>query len=129
VSSTAEQILWVFDGRAGDFITIDTVGANAFFDPTLILHDPRGVLVAQNDYSGEGYLGNDAHIPFTFLPESGQYVIRAGGGVSAEPYTWTLKTIEQIVQEYTDILGVDPDYSFESAQEAHESCKYGTFHD
>lgn len=125
-STTAEQALWVFNGQAGDIVTIEMAGANEFFDPALSLYDPQGVPIAQNNYSGQGYLGNDARIPFALLSEGGQYVIRAGGGLSAEPYTLTLKTMDQIVQEYVATLEADPEFSFEFADEAYELCRYGT---
>ncbi len=71
---------WLFDGAAGDEVTISMVGLGSLSDTYLELYAPDGTLLTQNDDSGEGFF---ALIEDYHLPTNGTYRIIARGFGSA----------------------------------------------
>jgi hypothetical protein len=84
---------WAFDGQAGDSVTISMVADDTSdLDPYLMLFDPSGIMVAENDDNTADSTYNSA-IPNIALSESGTYTIRAtrfGGAESTGSGTYTL---------------------------------------
>lgn len=74
---------WTFTGEAGDAVIIDLSAVGDVFDPQLILFDPEGTAVAENDDVDLSQNNRSSHIEFT-LTESGTYTIlvSAFGGES-----------------------------------------------
>ncbi len=69
------QEVWTFDGFAGDVVTISMVGLDEDFDDTFLeLYGPDGILLIDDDDSGEGWF---ALIEDYTLPETGEYAIVA----------------------------------------------------
>ncbi|HUM69678.1 MAG TPA: PPC domain-containing protein, partial [Chloroflexota bacterium] len=91
VSTTLDNLLWQFTGRAGDRVTIDLESPNEFFDPYLTLIAPSGMILIEDDDSGDGPRSFDARIQDFELPEDGVYYILVGRPGSAELYTLTLR--------------------------------------
>lgn len=124
--TTAERPTWAFEGSTGEIVTVDLKGASELFDPYLTLVDPSGATLAEDDDSGQGFMSYDARIRPLVLPAEGRYTIVAGRSGSFEPYTLSLKTLDQIVQAYTSKLERDPTYQLESADEANRICWFGS---
>ena len=86
---------WVFEGTAGDLITISMERTSGDLDSYLLLLDPAGRRVAEDDDSG-GEL--NARIGALALPEDGSYTIiatRLGGadGTGSGEYLLTLDLV------------------------------------
>lgn len=86
--------VYVFDGQAGDVVTISMEGLNGTLDPTLFLIDPNNVQVAENDDANQDTT-NSLISEFT-LSEDGRYIIIATHfgaryGVTAGDYRLTLR--------------------------------------
>lgn len=92
-STTLDNLLWQFTGRAGDRVTIDLESPNEFFDPYLTLIAPGGMTLIEDDDSGDGPLSYDARIQDFELPEDGVYTILVGRPFSTELYTLTLRIV------------------------------------
>lgn len=92
-STTLDNLLWQFTGRAGDRVTIDLESPNEFFDPYLTLIAPNGMTLIEDDDSGDGPLSYDARIQDFELPEDGVYFILVGRPDSTELYTLTLRIV------------------------------------
>jgi CHAT domain-containing protein/Flp pilus assembly protein TadD len=73
-----------FEGKAGEQITIELTSDE--FDPYLLLIDPEGNKIAEDDDSGEG---KNARITLT-LPSAGTYVIWANSYGERETGNYTL---------------------------------------
>lgn len=87
--------VFVFDGRAGQVVTIGMEALSGTLDPVLFLIDPNGVQVAQNDDAPGGRTINSLINEFTLL-EDGRYIIIATHfgarfGVTAGDYNLTLR--------------------------------------
>lgn len=86
--------VYVFDGEAGDVVTISLEGLNGTLDPVLFLIDPNNVQIAENDDANRDTT-NSLINEFT-LPEDGRYIIIATHfgaryGVTAGDYRLTLR--------------------------------------
>lgn len=86
--------VYVFDGRAGDVVTVGMQAISGILDTTLFLVDPNGFQVAQNDDASQET--TDSVISGYTLPEDGRYIIiathfGAAFGVTAGDYTLTLR--------------------------------------
>ncbi|MBZ0275386.1 MAG: PPC domain-containing protein [Anaerolineae bacterium] len=86
--------VYVFDGRAGDVVTVGMQRISGILDTTLFLVDPNGFQVAQNDDANQDT--TDSVITGYTLPEDGRYIIIAthfgtAYGVTAGDYTLTLR--------------------------------------
>jgi uncharacterized protein YfaP (DUF2135 family) len=86
--------VYVFDGRAGDVVTIGLQAVSGILDTTLFLVDENGFQVAQNDDASPET--TDSVISGYTLPEDGRYIIIAthfgtAYGVTAGDYTLTLR--------------------------------------
>jgi len=68
--------LYVFEGEAGDVVTISMVATAGRLDSVLFLLDPNGFQIADNDDAVVGE-GTDSLISEFTLPESGRYTIVA----------------------------------------------------
>ncbi|MBL8162981.1 MAG: PPC domain-containing protein [Anaerolineae bacterium] len=87
--------VFVFDGTAGQVVTVDMDALSGTLDPVLFLVDPNGVQVAQNDDAPGGRTINSLISEFTLL-EDGRYIIIATHfgarfGVTAGDYNLTLR--------------------------------------
>jgi len=87
--------VYVFDGTAGQKVSIGMEALNGTLDPVLFLLDTAGVQVAENDDAAGGGTTNSLISEFT-LPADGRYIIIAthfGGryGVTAGDYNLTLR--------------------------------------
>ncbi len=85
---------WLFEGEAGDVVTIAMRATNGNLDPLLYLYNPQGSQLAANDDSGRSL---DAAIVSFRLPSSGTHTILATrfggpGGYSSGSYELTLST-------------------------------------
>ncbi|MCP2732447.1 trypsin-like peptidase domain-containing protein [Limnofasciculus baicalensis] len=78
--------LYAFQGRVGQRVEIDMIGQE--IDPYLILLDPNGNDLAQDDDSGGG---NNARIAIT-LPETGTYLLIANSYQARQAGTYKLRT-------------------------------------
>jgi hypothetical protein len=86
--------VYVFDGRAGQVVTLGMNAQNGTLDPVLFLLNPGGVQIAQNDDAASDTI--NALINGFTLSEDGRYIIIAthfGGpfGVTAGDYNLTLR--------------------------------------
>ncbi len=87
--------VYVFDGTAGQKVSVGMEALNGTLDPVLFLLDPAGVQVSENDDASGGGTTNSLIREFT-LPADGRYIIIAthfGGryGVTAGDYNLTLR--------------------------------------
>jgi hypothetical protein len=87
--------VYVFDGKAGQTVTIGMNAQNGTLDTVLFLLNPAGVQIAQND-DAAGANTTDSLISGFTLSEDGRYIIIAthfGGpfGVTAGDYNLTLR--------------------------------------
>jgi hypothetical protein len=83
--------LYVFDGQAGDVVTIDMVATSQNLDTLLYLLDTNGVEIASNDDATPDT--TDARIANIVLPQDGEYTIiatRFGGMVGGTIGTYNL---------------------------------------
>ncbi|MBX3058070.1 MAG: PPC domain-containing protein, partial [Anaerolineae bacterium] len=92
-STTIDNLLWQFTGKAGDRVTIDLESPNEFFDPYLTLIGPDSLILIEDDDSGDGPRSYDARIQDFELPADGVYYIVVGRPYSTELYTLTLRII------------------------------------
>lgn len=86
---------YVFDGTAGQIVSVAMDPLNGTLDPVLFLLDPAGIQVAENDDAEGGGKTNSLIREYT-LPADGRYIIIAthfGGryGVTAGDYNLTLR--------------------------------------
>ncbi len=86
---------YIFQGRAGDVITLRMAAAEGALDPFLILTDGGGYELARADDSPDG--SRDAVIAELNLPADGAYLVRAtrygfAYGPSAGSYTLIIET-------------------------------------
>ncbi len=86
--------VYVFDGQAGDVVTIGLQARNGTLDPVLYLLDAAGTQLAENDDAGTDT--TDALISEFTLPEDGRYIIIATHfgaryGVTSGDYSLTLR--------------------------------------
>jgi hypothetical protein len=86
--------VYVFDGQAGQVVTIGMQARNGTLDPVLYLLDQGSVQIAENDDAGTDT--RDALISEFTLPEDGRYIIiathfGAAHGVTSGDYTLTLR--------------------------------------
>lgn len=68
---------WIFDGTAGQRITITMSNLTGTLDPLLRLLDAEGTELTLNDDAENAELGRDAQIFEFRLPASGEYLIEA----------------------------------------------------
>jgi len=86
---------YIFQGRAGDVITLRMAAADGALDPFLILTDGSGYELARADDAPDG--SRDAVIADLPLPADGAYLVRAtrygfAHGPSAGSYTLVIET-------------------------------------
>jgi hypothetical protein len=75
ITDEAHVVYYGFEGSAGDVVTIELLSEDNQLDPLVILIDPNGVPIVENDDSPERAL--DSLIEGFTLPEDGQYLIAA----------------------------------------------------
>ncbi|WP_119065147.1 PPC domain-containing protein [Aggregatilinea lenta] len=81
---------WVFDGSAGDVVTVSAVaGDEVSMDMFVEMVGPDGTIVAEDDDSGDGL---NALIENFELPEDGTYALRVSSVSGPGDYTLTLTT-------------------------------------
>lgn len=87
--------LYVFEGRAGDVVSINMIATAGRLDTALFLMDPNGIQIAENDDAVVGESTDSLISDFT-LPQDGQYIIiathfgmRYGGTTGAYNLTFT----------------------------------------
>lgn len=88
--------VYVFDGQAGEKVTVGMEALNGTLDPLLFLLDPNGVQVAQNDDATSTPATANSLISEFTLPEDGRYIIIATHfgaryGVTSGAYNLTLR--------------------------------------
>jgi hypothetical protein len=70
---------WVFDGRAGQTLTVTMIAQSGTLDPVLELFASDGRRFAYNDDAGEDLtLGNNAQLFRIQLPRDDRYILKAG---------------------------------------------------
>lgn len=86
-----QEIVYVFEGQAGEIITVLLNAANGDWDPTLELYNPDGTLLAFDDDGGSD---RNAAIHNQPLPAEGEYriLVRSYGNRSGGPFTLNLET-------------------------------------
>lgn len=84
-SDGSQYRLWQFSGNAGDTVTIAM--HSAAFDTYLMLLDPSGVPLAENDDSARGV--TDSQITFT-LTSSGTWTVVANSLAASQTGDYTL---------------------------------------
>jgi hypothetical protein len=80
LTSDESRHYWVFEGSAGDVVSISAVGIGDFDDTFLELYSPDGSMLADDDDSGDGWF---ALIEDVTLPETGTYEIMVRGFAGA----------------------------------------------
>ena len=87
--------LYVFEGQAGDVVSISMIATAGRLDTALFLMDPNGLQIAENDDAVVGESTDSLISEFT-LPQDGQYIIiathfgmRYGGTTGAYSLTFT----------------------------------------
>ena len=85
LGTTFEAHNWLFEGEAGQTVSIRVVGSGSM-DPRLTLLGPDGVLISRDDDSGGG---TAALLTFT-VATSGEYTIRVDAWVEGE-YTLSVE--------------------------------------
>ncbi|MBN1964953.1 MAG: hypothetical protein JW910_09915 [Anaerolineae bacterium] len=94
-SSTDYTEGWVFEGTAGDVVTITMIATDMVLDPYLQLIDPdSGFAIAYNDDAEDSSLDLNAQIAGYALPYTGTYRIEATSyGSSTGGYELTLEVV------------------------------------
>ncbi|MBK8905129.1 MAG: pre-peptidase C-terminal domain-containing protein [Anaerolineaceae bacterium] len=88
IASTANQTFWVFNGQAGDVISISMNAIGDSLDPYLTLLNEQGNAIMENDDVGDSL---NSLIDNFLLPESGNYYVQTTGrGNSVGSYELTL---------------------------------------
>ncbi len=95
VSSAHVDDWYLFEGRAGDAITVRMTATSGDLDTFVILTDKQGVELASVDDSPDG--STDAVLTDYVLPADGSYLVRAtrygfANGPSSGDYTLTIET-------------------------------------
>lgn len=85
---------WVFNGRAGDHLTITLRAQSGDLDPLLRLLNGNNDVLFENDDADEPALGPDAQLVDVRLPASGVYVIEAARYSGTGRYELTLLPVE-----------------------------------
>jgi hypothetical protein len=85
-ATTDTQILWQFEGQAGEFISLSMNGIDEDFDAYLQLMDANYTLLAEDDDGGENW---NSHLSYS-LPASGRYFVRATSIGTQGDYELTL---------------------------------------
>jgi hypothetical protein len=85
---------WVFDGLAGQVLTITMNAENETLDSYLRLSDANGTLIAENDDADNSELGSDAQLVEVRLTMSGKYTIEAARFEGEGRYTLTISPVE-----------------------------------
>lgn len=78
---------WLFDGQAGQALTLTIRPASGTLDPQLRLVGPDGALVAENDDAADPALGSSAQLARVALPQAGTYTVEAVRFTGAGSYT------------------------------------------
>ncbi len=68
---------WVFQGKAGQVLTVTMQSESGSLDPLLRLLDGSGSLLAENDDAADTAMGKDAQLVQVRLPQDGTYVLEA----------------------------------------------------
>jgi DNA-binding beta-propeller fold protein YncE len=68
---------WVFQGKAGQVVTITMQTESGTLDPLLRLFDSGGMLLAENDDAADAALGKDAQLVQVRLPQDGSYILES----------------------------------------------------
>jgi len=84
-SDNSQYRLWKFSGTAGDNVTIDM--HSAAFDTYLMLLDPNGIPIAENDDSASGV--TDSRITM-MLTTTGTWTVVANSLASSQSGSYTL---------------------------------------
>lgn len=94
VDATRPAEHWVFEGTAGQRITITMSNLTGTLDPLLRLLDAEGTELALNDDAENAELGRDAQIFEFRLPASGEYVIEASRFDGAGDYQLDVERLD-----------------------------------
>lgn len=82
---------WIFDGAAGQTLTITMEAQSGTLDPLLRLTNADGDLIAENDDAGTPELGTNALIEQVLLPFSDDYILTATRFQGGGRYTLTIE--------------------------------------
>ncbi len=85
---------WVFDGQAGQVLTITMNAESDTLDSYLRLVDANGTLIAENDDADDTELGSDAQLVEVRLPLNGKYTIEAARFVGEGRYQLVIAPVE-----------------------------------
>ena len=102
---------YLFEGRAGDAVTVRMIATSGDLDTFVIVTDKQGVELARVDDNPDG--GTDAVLADFVLPADGSYLVRAtrygfANGPSSGDYTLALET-EASAPDFTGDIGtVEP---------------------
>lgn len=87
LTESALAHLYTFNGRGGQFVTIEMRRLSGTIDPVLFLYGPDGAGIAMDDNSGGG---RAALLQNIILPQDGLYTIQASGDGFFGDYQLTL---------------------------------------
>jgi WD40 repeat protein/tetratricopeptide (TPR) repeat protein len=89
----ADDVLWIFEGQAGQIVSIAMNEDGSGLDTRVTLRDPDGRYLRSDDNSGDG---SNSMIRNVVLSKDGSYTIEAGGYGSSGAYTLLLtETVRQ----------------------------------
>ena len=92
-STTQSDMLWSFEGQAGQVVDIAMTTADPDFDPYLTLQQADGMTLTEDDNGGGG---RNARIAPFILPADGRYLVKTrphSSAPSTAPYTLTLAAL------------------------------------
>jgi len=111
INDRQPEVLYEFDGQAGDVVTIEMIALNGDLDPYLSLLDSDGgLLISNDDIASDNY---NSRIEYYSLPADGVYRIVASrysqaDGISTGSYSLTLSQVEEMATSAeAPSLGVD----------------------
>lgn len=82
---------WVFEGRAGQTLTLTMRAQSGDLDTILMLTNAEGDLIAENDDAEVIDIGSDSQIVQVLLPFTGEYRIEAARFTGVGRYTLTVE--------------------------------------
>jgi hypothetical protein len=112
INDRQPEVLYEFEGRAGDVVTIEMTALNGDLDPYLSLLDSNGgLLISNDDIANDDY---NSRIEFYTLPADATYRIAASrynqaDGISTGSYSLTLSLAAEMAAAALEApnLGVD----------------------
>ncbi len=102
IAETEERHIYIFNGRRGEYVTVQMGRVNGTVDPILTIYTPTGEPMATDDNSGGNLAATIRNI---VLPEDGVYSIAAEGDGFPGSY-WISLSIGDILLPVTPTIAV-----------------------